>query len=54
MEADPLFTQVKPIVIDNGSSIIKAGFGGCEKPEIEMHNLIGRPKHTKVMMTRAD
>jgi centractin len=51
MDTDPLFTQAKPIVIDNGSSIIKAGFGGCEKPEIEMHTLIGRPKHSKVMMT---
>lgn len=41
-------------MIDNGSSIIKAGFGGDEKPQIEMHTLIGRPKHTKVMMTRHD
>ncbi|EGF82404.1 hypothetical protein BATDEDRAFT_29486 [Batrachochytrium dendrobatidis JAM81] len=39
--ADVLTNQ--PVVIDNGSGTIKAGFAGQDNPNI------GRPKHTKVM-----
>lgn len=40
-----------PIVIDNGSGIIKAGFGGEEMPQKIFNSYVGRPKHEKVMIT---
>jgi centractin len=39
----------QPIVIDNGSGILKAGFAGDQVPKINFSNYIGRPKHTRVM-----
>lgn len=54
MDPIDLFSQTKPLIIDNGSGIIKAGFGGQEKPSVEFANIVGRPKHTKVMMTKFD
>lgn len=44
---DALFNQ--PIVLDNGSGIIKAGFGGEEKPKCYEYSLIGKPKYSKIM-----
>ena len=37
-----------PIIIDLGSSEIKAGFSGEEKPNIIFKSIIGEPKYTKV------
>ena len=34
----------KHIIIDNGCSVIKAGFAGDEKPSVQLPNVIGRPK----------
>lgn len=39
----------QPIVIDNGSGILKAGFAGDQVPKINFPNYIGRPKHVRVM-----
>ncbi|KAF6022133.1 ACTR1A [Bugula neritina] len=39
----------QPIVIDNGSGIIKAGFAGDTIPKHCFANYVGRPKHTRVM-----
>lgn len=39
----------QPIVIDNGSGTIRAGFAGDENPKINYSNMIGIPKYTKVM-----
>ena len=33
-----------PIVLDNGSSIIKAGFAGEETPRSFLRNIVGRPR----------
>ncbi|KAI8915981.1 actin-like protein [Gorgonomyces haynaldii] len=38
-----------PIVIDNGSGVIKAGFAGQDQPQTYLPSLIGRPKHLKIM-----
>jgi centractin len=54
MDSDNLFKNNDPLIIDNGSAIIKAGIGGKEKPELEFNAYVGRPKHTKVMMTPSD
>ncbi|CAK9299403.1 unnamed protein product [Gordionus sp. m RMFG-2023] len=39
----------QPIVIDNGSGIIKAGFAGDQIPKCYFPNYVGRPKHVRVM-----
>lgn len=44
---EPLYNQ--PIVIDNGSSVVKAGFSGEDKPKVFEYNIAGRPKYDKVM-----
>uniref|UniRef100_A0A9J2Q1W2 Actin n=1 Tax=Ascaris lumbricoides TaxID=6252 RepID=A0A9J2Q1W2_ASCLU len=40
----------QPVVIDNGSGIIKAGFAGDQTPKCRFANFVGRPKHTRVMI----
>lgn len=39
----------QPVVIDNGSGIIKAGFAGDQIPKCCFPTYIGRPKHVRVM-----
>ncbi|KIJ25749.1 hypothetical protein M422DRAFT_236819 [Sphaerobolus stellatus SS14] len=39
----------QPVVIDNGSGTIKAGFAGQDHPKCFFPSFVGRPKHTKVM-----
>lgn len=39
----------QPVVIDNGSGVIKAGFAGEQNPRCRFANFVGRPKHTRVM-----
>lgn len=39
----------QPIVVDLGSSSIKAGFAGEDKPSIVVRSVVGRPKHPRVM-----
>lgn len=51
---DNLIYNKQPVVIDNGSGIIKAGFSGDEKPKLFFNNYVGRPKHNKVMLTTLD
>lgn len=48
MDSDIVIAN-QPIVIDNGSGILKAGFAGDQVPKINFPNFIGRPKHTRVM-----
>jgi len=39
----------QPVVIDNGSGVIKAGFAGNDKPKLVFPSIIGRPKHRKII-----
>jgi len=39
----------QPIVIDNGSGVVKAGFAGDEVPKCNFRNSVSRPKHSKIM-----
>jgi centractin len=41
----------QPLVIDNGSGLIKAGFAGADLPKLIFPAYVGRPKHVKVMAT---
>ncbi|CAF3034914.1 unnamed protein product [Rotaria socialis] len=46
------FTAVEPlnpIVIDNGSGMVKAGFGGEDAPRAVFPALVGRPRYNAVM-----
>ena len=38
-----------PIVIDNGSGMVKAGFAGDDAPRVVFPSIIGRPRHQNVM-----
>ncbi|KAJ5068626.1 actin alpha sarcomeric/skeletal [Anaeramoeba ignava] len=42
--------ETAPIVIDNGSGMIKVGFAGDEAPKKVFPSIIGRPKHLGVMV----
>jgi len=44
----------QPVVIDNGSGIIKAGFAGEQMPKSRFPNYVGRPKHVRVMAGALD
>jgi actin-related protein len=39
-----------PLVIDNGSGMVKAGFAGDDAPRAVFPSIVGRPKHTGVMV----
>lgn len=45
-----LFSK-QPLVIDTGSAVMKAGLSGEEKPGMISKNVVGRPKHHKVMIS---
>ncbi|WWC70358.1 actin-2 [Kwoniella pini CBS 10737] len=47
-EFDDVLTN-QPVVIDNGSGTIKAGFAGEEQPSCYIPSFVGRPKHPRVM-----
>ena len=38
----------QPIVIDNGTGVIKAGFAGSDKPKVVFRSCIGRTKHLRM------
>jgi len=37
--------DVAPLVIDNGSGMCKAGFGGDDAPRAVFPSIVGRPRH---------
>ncbi|KAF9241369.1 actin-related protein [Melanogaster broomeanus] len=39
----------QPVVIDNGSGTVKAGFAGQDHPKCFFPSFVGRPKHVRVM-----
>ena len=43
----------KPIVIDNGSGVVKAGYGGEEHPCCVFPSIIAKPKGQNIMLTSA-
>src|SRR3990167_7942235 len=47
-----MYTQddVQALVIDNGSGMCKAGFAGDDAPRAVFPSIVGRPRHTGVMV----
>ena len=43
------FLSNKPIVIDNGSGVVKAGLAEVERPSCEIRSYVGYTKYSKVM-----
>ena len=39
----------QPIVIDNGTGLLKAGFAGSDKPRVTFRSSVGRVKHRRMM-----
>jgi len=50
MSYDDVLGTNQPVVIDNGSGVIKAGFAGQDMPSCCFPTIVGRPKHSKVMV----
>eukprot|EP00941_MAST-03F_sp_MAST-3F-sp1_P003818 g3818.t1 len=50
MSFDEISLLQQPVVIDNGSGVIKSGFAGTEAPKCIFPAFIGRPKHQKAMV----
>jgi centractin len=44
----------QPVVIDNGTGCVKAGFAGDDRPKCEIRNYVGVPKHEKCMVRSLD
>ncbi len=42
--------EVSALVCDNGSGMVKAGFAGDDAPRSVFPSIVGRPKHTGVMV----
>eukprot|EP01120_Amphizonella_sp_Union-15-10_P008650 TRINITY_DN314_c0_g1_i1.p1 TRINITY_DN314_c0_g1~~TRINITY_DN314_c0_g1_i1.p1 ORF type:complete len:437 (-),score=79.96 TRINITY_DN314_c0_g1_i1:112-1422(-) len=42
--------DILPIVIDNGSGMVKAGWAQADAPTVIFPSIVGRPRHTSVMV----
>jgi actin-related protein len=41
--------DAQPLVVDNGSGMVKAGFAGDDAPRSVFPSIVGRPKHDNIM-----
>ncbi|KAJ5075589.1 actin [Anaeramoeba ignava] len=48
--SDDSYNDVAALVIDNGSGMIKAGFGGDDAPRAVFPGIVGRPRYLGVMV----
>ncbi|KAF2609194.1 hypothetical protein F2Q68_00044450 [Brassica cretica] len=42
--------EIQPLVVDNGTGMVKAGFAGDDAPRAVFPSIIGRPRHAGVMV----
>lgn len=42
-------SEFQPVVIDNGTGVLKAGIAGEERPKVVFRSMVGRPKHKRIM-----
>jgi actin len=45
--------EAQPLVVDNGSGMVKAGFAGDDAPRAVFPSIVGRPRHEGVMVGMA-
>jgi actin beta/gamma 1 len=45
-----MYDDSQALVLDNGSGMFKAGFAGDDAPRAVFPTLVGRPRHTPVML----
>ncbi|KAJ3442029.1 actin cytoskeletal 1b [Anaeramoeba flamelloides] len=45
---EPVSVSIQDLIIDNGSSMMKAGFGGDDAPRAVFPMIVGRPKIKKI------
>jgi actin-related protein len=45
--------EAQPLVVDNGSGMVKAGFAGDDAPRAVFPSIVGRPRHQGVMVGMA-
>jgi len=43
-------SECEPLVVDNGSGMVKAGFGGDDAPRSVFPSIVGRPKYASAMV----
>jgi centractin len=43
------FLANQPVVIDNGTGVLKAGFAGGDKPRVVFRSYVGKTKHLRIM-----
>nr|GMD66186.1 Actin subfamily protein [Ipomoea batatas] len=43
-------SSFSPLVCDNGTGMVKAGFAGDDAPRAVFPSIVGRPRHTGVMV----
>ncbi|KAL6651657.1 hypothetical protein ACP70R_010582 [Stipagrostis hirtigluma subsp. patula] len=48
--ADHLGEEAQPVVCDNGTGMVKAGFAGDDAPRAVFPSIVGRPRHRGVMV----
>ena len=42
-------SEYQPVVIDNGTGVVKAGVAGEDRPKVVFRSMVGRPKHKRIM-----
>ena len=50
MSSDEADEEPVGLVLDNGSGLMKCGFSGEDMPQSVFASVVGRPKHTQVMV----
>ncbi|CAD6261636.1 unnamed protein product [Miscanthus lutarioriparius] len=52
--ADYLGDEAVPVVCDNGTGMVKAGFAGDNTPRAVFPSMVGRPRHRGAMVGTGD
>ncbi|XWS48694.1 hypothetical protein CRYUN_Cryun13aG0098300 [Craigia yunnanensis] len=42
--------DIQPLVVENGTGMVKAGFAGDDAPRVVFPSIVGWPRHTGVMV----
>ena len=48
-----MYSEVRALVVDNGSGLVKAGFAGNDAPHAVFPSIVGSPRHASIMLCPA-